>query len=432
MRIAFRIAVYTLEYIEKNGLSLEKSFKRALTKSSIRGGEIVSQSYEYCRTALFSYSLADLILNKNYFRKISLRKKCAFRIAFGLLRKGYRLREVIYDAGGLLDRYLIEILREFKDINVEELVDRKDKIKFLSIKYSYPKFIAKRLVELLGEEEAEKVFKKDLKATEWIRINTLKVDIDKAVKKLEKMGVIIEKDKDFPELYKVVKSKVPLSTLKLVREFKVIIQDKGSVAVVHALNPAEGEVIIDATAAPGMKTSLIAQLADNRAYVIAIDISRRRIYEMKNLLNKMNVRNVDIVLADSSNLGKMRGDKVLIDAPCSNSGAIGKDPALRIILEKEENILRHTIIQWKLLENFIKNNENIIYSVCSYLPEEGEEVIKKAIEKYGINLVRPKVLGVNGYKKYNFSRNIRRLFPHLHSSTGFFISYIEKFKRALI
>ena len=415
----------TLEFIERYGLSLDRSFRRVLSNFSIGGGEIVSQSYEYCRMALFNYSLADLILSENYFRKLSLRKKCAFRVAFGLVRGGYGLREVVYEAGGLLDRYLVKILREFRDVSVEDLVDRGDRIRFLSVKYSYPRFVVKRLVELLGEGEAEKIFRKDFGATDWIRINTLKVDIDRAVKKLEKVGVVVERDRDFPELYRVVKSRMPLSSLRLVREFKVVVQDKGSVAVVHALNPVEGDVVIDATAAPGLKTSLIAQLTDDRAYIIAVDISRRRVYEMRYILNRMNVRNVDIVLADSSNLGKVCGDRVLIDAPCSNSGAIGRDPALRIVLGREENVLRHTFIQWKLLENFIKCNGNIVYSVCSYLPEEGEEVIEKAVEKYGISLVRPRILGVDGYRKYSFYRYVRRLFPHLHLSTGFFISCIE-------
>ncbi|HDJ89810.1 MAG TPA: RsmB/NOP family class I SAM-dependent RNA methyltransferase, partial [Thermoprotei archaeon] len=419
-----------LEYIEKYKTSLEKSFKKTLGKASIKRGEIISQSYDYCKYAIFNHSLADLILKKNYPRNISLRKRNAFRVAFGLLKNGYSIRDTIYAAGGLLDRYLKDLLRKYRNIKVDDIIDKTDRTTFLSIKYSYPKIIVEKLVKLLGVDEAEKIIRKDSNPVEWIRVNTLKIDVDKAIKKLEKEEVVVEKDDDFPELYKVIKSKKPLSSLRIVKDFKIVIHDKGSIAVVHALNPREEEIIIDAAAAPGMKTSLIAQLTNNRSFIIAVDISRNRIYEMRNVLEKMGVRNVEIILGDSSKLYWRSGEKILIDAPCSNSGAIGRDPALRLILKDERNVLKHVDIQWKILSNFIArspiNLKYIVYSVCSYLPEEGEEIVKKAVEKYRVRLVKPNILGIDGYRKYIFKNYVKRLFPHINSSTGFFIACIEK------
>ncbi len=293
----------------------------------------------------------------------------------------------------------------------------------MTVEYSLPRWLVRRLMKLLGPREACELMGAMNKRTYWIRVNTLKCSVEAAMRRLEALDVEVEEDTDFPILLRIRKGNIKRIILSpLVRKGLVFLQDKASVAVVYALKPEPGERILDACAAPGMKTTLIAQLMENRGFVVAVDLSARRLAVLRKILKRAGVKIVEPLHADSRKLPSYTCfDKVLVDAPCTSSGAIAADPSLRLRLERVD-ILRYSTIQRALLRFSLSMGNTVVYSVCSLLPEEGEEIIDSLISK--LKLLPVRIPGNTGYPGYKCSNQVRRLFPHKHQTLGFFIARV--------
>ena len=287
---------------------------------------------------------------------------------------------------------------------------------------SYSRWFYDKVISLLGENEGRQLLASMNKRVWWLRINTLRASEEKVVRLLEHEGVKYVIDKDYSFLVRIEETPKPIRLLKPVREYMAIPQDKASVAVIHVLSPEAGDIIVDMAAAPGMKTSLIMMLTENRAKVIAVDISYRRILLMKNLLRKLGVdlSRVHLVVSDSSKIRfPAYPSKVLLDAPCSNSGAVSKDPALKVTLS-EGKVKYYALKQAELLNNALQIGSMIVYSVCSIMPEEGELIV--SLYKDRIRLERTLTWASEGYAGLPLSSSVMRLFPHKHMTEGFFIA----------
>jgi len=292
--------------------------------------------------------------------------------------------------------------------------------------YSYPKWFVDELVNLLGVDEVSKALNAMNSRVWWLRVNTLRTSEESVLRELELEGVEFIVSKEVPYMVKVVNSKRPIRTLKPVKEFKVVPQDLASAVVVEALKPGFNESIIDLTAAPGLKTSLIMMLSENRAKVVACDKSLKRLNIMRNLLKKLGVdlSRVSLIHSDSTTISLRRFDKALVDAPCSNSGAIHKDPGIKLSLTKGK-VLHNSIIQSKLLSNALRLADYVTFSTCSILPEEGEFIISK-LDLSDVKLFRAITWVGKGYPVVNFYESLMRLMPHIHECEGFFIATLTR------
>ena len=302
-----------------------------------------------------------------------------------------------------------DVLRE-----VESL--RGDPARYLSIKYSYHPKIVATLLSHLPAEEVEKLLDAGNKTWIWLRINTLKADVDKALKMLEAEAEV-EPHPRIPFAVLLKSSKRPVQYLEAVRRLVAIPQDLASIYAVLSLKPEPGDRIVDLAAAPGMKTSLVAQLAEGRAKIVAVDLSQKRVARMKQLLRRVGAGDsVEVVRSDSRKLKTRLFDKALLDAPCTSSGAFTKEPAVKIY-PRLEDAPRYSRIQRELLKNALELAGEVVYAVCSILPEEGEEVVasvEAAPEKPLEDLADPYAGGLGG-----------RTFPHIHRSEAFFISRLR-------
>jgi len=189
------------------------------------------------------------------------------------------------------------------------------------------------------------------------------------------------------------------------------------------LRPERGDSVLDACAAPGIKTSLIAMLAEGRVRIKAIDISGRRITVMRKLMRKLGVPDeaVEYMVADSRKVElREHYDKALVDAPCSNTGAMAKDPALRVTITPGK-VEYYSRLQKGILENILKYASRVTYTTCSILPEEGEEVVETVADKAKLEKPQIKMCG-EPYKGYSVSQSTCRLYPHIHESEGFYIA----------
>ena len=287
--------------------------------------------------------------------------------------------------------------------------NRKKAKEFLSkgVNVAFPEWLEE---ELEKEYDVEKLKESFLKKVTWIRVNTLKGDEDKVLKEIENEGVIVERDKDIKYAYKVLKGDV--SRTKAFKEFKVIIQDKASMAVVEALKPERSEVIYDMSSAPGGKASLIMALTENSSKLIVADIDFSRLDRERKFLHDVGVdlNKVNFILQDSTNKSIRKADKVLLDAPCSSTGMIGNEPTvlLRVTKDKVKSL---SSLQKTLLDTAASTSNYVIYATCSLLPEEGEEVVKEYNAKAPLNFGISKGTG-------------NRFIPYIHETEGFFVSKI--------
>jgi len=258
----------------------------------------------------------------------------------------------------------------------------------------------------------------------------LKADVEHVIESLLSKGVVVRKDRDLDYMLEVISYNKPLYQLEEVWKGYIILQDKASAMVVEALEPSEHDTILDMAAAPGVKDTLIMQLTNNSARIIAVDVSLERLKRAKKVMRMygIDLSKIELVNMDSTRLQLSRAvDKVLIDAPCSSSGAIGKDPAIKIHLKDESWVGRFLSLQEAMIRRalYLGNKPYIVYAVCSILPFEGEEQISKLSST--VEVLKPRIPGSPGYSSYGpLARKFKRFYPHIHFTQGFFIS---KFRR---
>ena len=396
----------------------------------------------------FQYTLDDM---KDKLRGYSLKR--FYNVSWSIVLNYYKLRfiekEIYGSTGGtkrLTRLWALYFGEELEDIECYSIFKRRiaksipkytslddilgksslSDLEKLAIEYSYPLWFTELLVKLLGLNDTKMIMECMNREYYWLRVNTLKIDVDKAIKLLEDNNVVVEEDKDLWYMLKVIDFKKPLYELNIIREGKVVIQDKGSALVVEALKPQPHDIIFDACAAPGIKTSLIMQLTENKCRIIAADISRDRIKSMVKLLKLYGVKleNIDIMVLDSSrNTLRRRVDKALVDAPCSSSGTISRDPAVKIHLNDISWVKRFPQIQTRILSSVVTQADEVVYATCSLIPWEGEEVVESIVSRLNCKLVTPQIIGDSGYKYYRkVYTKVKRLYPHRHGVEGFFIA----------
>ncbi|MEO0278652.1 MAG: RsmB/NOP family class I SAM-dependent RNA methyltransferase [candidate division WOR-3 bacterium] len=220
----------------------------------------------------------------------------------------------------------------------------------------------------------------------------------------------------------------------------IYIQSADSMIPPIVLSPMEEEYVLDMCASPGSKTTQIADMMKNKGIIIANDINTRRIKALTSNLERMGVINTIVTMTDGVRFGKLMPnyfDKVLVDAPCSAEGTIRK--SYKAIYNwtpntprKMSNIQKALIISaYKAL----KPNGVLVYSTCTFSPEENEEVVSYLVEKHEAYLEEVNLRGLRTRsgivewmgKKYNqeVSKAIR-IYPHENEVGGFFIAKIRK------
>jgi NOL1/NOP2/sun family putative RNA methylase len=306
------------------------------------------------------------------------------------------------------------------------------RISELAKKYGYNEYMVSRFAALVPELEK---FLASMEAppTTYIRVNTLKIAPNALLKRLTDKGFTL-KPSDIPDCFEVMGEpySIGASAEHLLGYF--YIQDKSSMIPSLALAPNPGDVVIDMAASPGGKTTHLAQLVNNEGLIIAIEKEIARLPSLRTNIGRCGVRNTVVYHMDALEADKIgvKADKILLDAPCTGEGVIAKDRSRKTSRE-EEDIRICSTTQHELIDSamkVIKPGGTIVYSTCSYAPEEDELVIDYAVKKYGLK-VEPVPYGVPGIEKFGSLKfapevkNSRRLYPHLHNTTGFFVARLR-------
>ena len=208
-----------------------------------------------------------------------------------------------------------------------------------------------------------------------------------------------------------------------------------------ALAPQVNERVLDMASAPGGKTTHIAALMNNTGMVLANDANKDRCKAVVGNCHRLGITNTVISNYDGRKLPKiMTGfDRVLLDAPCSGTGVISKDESAKLSKDDQDiHLCSHLQKQLILaavdcLDHKSKTGGYLVYSTCSVLPEENENVVDYVLRKRHVKLVPTGLdFGVEGFtkyreKRYHPSMNLcKRYYPHTHNMDGFFVAKIKK------
>ena len=301
----------------------------------------------------------------------------------------------------------------------------------LELRYMVSSWLIRRVIEMLGEEEA----KQFLEAINRIpalglRVNTLRASIEEVAEELARFGVEMWRSPYVPTVIKY-RGFINYEELRCLKEGKAFPQDDSSALASILLDPKPGEVVVDMCAAPGGKTTHIAELMRDRGLVIAFELYADRAEYLKNTVRRGGFTCVEVVQGDARTLkdivGIERVDRVLLDPPCSSTGAVAKHAEARWRLTPER-LQQLVDLQKKLLEvavEIVKPGGIVVYTTCSILPEENEYVVQYILEKYRGYI---ELEALNGPFDPGFLPGTMRAWPHRHDTTGFFYAKIRKIR----
>lgn len=311
----------------------------------------------------------------------------------------------------------------------------------LAAYYGYSQYMVEMLSGggLFGLSEAVQFFEaNESPRPVTLRVNTLKTRRRDLISALTARGVTLEPVGTWTSVgVQVFDAPVPIGATPEYMAGHYLLQATSSLLPVIALDPQPGERVLDMSAAPGGKTTHIAALMGNTGTVFANDASRDRLKALIANVHRMGARNVVVCNYDGRSFpGVMRGfNRVLLDAPCSGTGVISKDPTVKSS-RTEADFATLTQLQKELILSAIDSCDigTIVYSTCSVTVEENEAIVSYALTKRpGLRLVetglefgRP---GFTAYRGRHFHPSLkltRRFYPHTNNMDGFFVAKFHK------
>jgi len=275
------------------------------------------------------------------------------------------------------------------------------------------------------------------------RINTLKIGILEAEERLKREGFKTEKVSWYPEAFILRNAgKKELMKSELYKEGCIYIQGLSSMLPPLVLNPIPGECILDLASAPGSKTTQMAVLMKNQGKIIAVEKIKDRFFKLLSNLKEQGITNTEAILGDGEKIWfkyKDFFDKVLLDAPCSSEGRFDTTNPKTFLYWKEKKIKEMVHKQKRLLFSAfqaVKVGGLILYSTCTFSPEENEGVINWLLKKFPGKITLKKIKlnlsnfipGLKKWKDEEFSSLIHNCVRVLPTSEmeGFFLCLIQK------
>ncbi len=218
------------------------------------------------------------------------------------------------------------------------------------------------------------------------------------------------------------------------------IQEEVSMVPVSLLDPQPGERILDLCAAPGSKTAQIAVAMDDTGTLVANDSKRGRVAGLRQMIKRLGLVNCSVTVRDGQGMDSRAGtfDRILVDAPCSCEGTFRKITRPEMVTDEVRR--RAALVQRRLLRRAValtRPGGRIVYSTCTFAPEENEAVVDAILREHGDNLhLRPAALpglvaspGIRHWLGRRFPPEMHhcaRIWPHQQDTGGFFVAVLEK------
>jgi 16S rRNA (cytosine967-C5)-methyltransferase len=305
---------------------------------------------------------------------------------------------------GTVNAVLRSLIRNPDTARVPE--DAGDPVKSLSMQWSHPEWLVEEWLRRFSPERTEAICRADNQRPGIsVRINPLRSDVPAVLKELENTGISAESNPYLKEFIFFGKAG-DVGALPGLREGRYTVQDASAGLVAHLIDPRPDEPILALAAAPGGKTTHMAELGGDRAVIAARDIHSRRLLQVTENVKRLGLHSVTTETGDGRKPAGRLFDKVLVDAPCSGMGVLRRRPELKW-RRVPDDIAGLVSIQRALLETAaasLKEGGILVYSTCTVIEKENREVIAEFL---------------NAHEEFQTENAVRFVHPDLVSGSGF-------------
>lgn len=280
------------------------------------------------------------------------------------------------------------VLRNIQRQGLPSIESLPDPIERLSIETSHPLWLVKRWVDQFGMEKAKQMCEINLTAPlQTARVNLTKITREDCILRLNEEGYQVEASPVIPEAIKCYRGN--LANAAAFKEGWMTIQDESSMLAAYALGAGEkeNERILDACAAPGGKSTHIAEKLNNTGQVISLDLHDHKVKLIKETASRLELSNIETSVLDSrkvqDHFEKQSFDRILLDAPCSGLGVMRRKPDMKYT-KKEEDLMQLSSIQLTLLKAvspLLKKGGILVYSTCTVDREENQLVVESFLKE---------------------------------------------------
>jgi 16S rRNA (cytosine967-C5)-methyltransferase len=326
---------------------------------------------------------------------------------------------------GLLRQYI-----RLAEKSADPLQLPENPVERLGVLHSYPDWIVEVWLEQLGLEQTEQL-------CEWLnqpptidlRVNPLRTTIEQVESALQSVAVLVRHMPRLPQALRLIGSTGSIQNLPGFREGWWTVQDSSAQLVGYLLDPQPGEVVIDACAAPGGKTTHIAELMKDQGTVWACDRAASRLRKLKENTERLRLQSIQICVGDSRNLSQFNNsaDRTLLDVPCSGLGTLHRHADARW-RQTRESIRELSALQRELLAQtsaWVKPGGVLVYATCTLHPLENEAVIQAFLDNHPEWKIDPPTRDFP-FSALATSEGWVKVWPHLHQMDGFFMVRLRK------
>jgi 16S rRNA (cytosine967-C5)-methyltransferase len=430
---AWTVAIEALSWIDLQRLNedaaLSRTAKQLGVTDSVVRGEAKRLIYGVERRlnaidfllgkALEPAELGDLIVGLRCFLRLYAHlvqfEKISYLEANDLIEHGLKLFK------GRSKREIVEALEVVPTIRLSDYPV--SEIDGLAYSYNHPAWYVRYLLKNFSHAQATRILT-HVDVPYYIRVNTLKPG-GQVVKRLQEIGYQLRREPVIRDTYRVLDGE-DIGREAARAEGYFIVQDKASVLAGEVADPRPGDTVLDVCAAPGVKTSHMAQLMGNTGRIISVDYHGGRLKAWELLTRRMGVANAEAVQVDATRprgLPAVEADVVLVDPPCTGTGIFHESPSSKWRLTAG-SVERMAEIQWRILSNaatHVKLGGSLVYSTCSVTVEENEGVVLRLLDEqpdFRLIEAQPRIgsPGLEGLEK------AQRLYPYLHGCAGFFVA----------
>jgi len=442
LRDAWTLAIETLSWIELQRLGERLALAKASKQLGIKDSRTIGLAHKLVSETLRRKNLIDFLLNsmlaprslsdfrlgpRSFLRLYLYETKMAntdLEKAISIARMG---RSIL---GWRELKEVEEIFGQILSIQLDSALEGIENAKRVGLLTYHPTWFVKYCFRLFRRKEALSLLEKSAEIPPtYVRINTLKATEEALLKRIEDDEVILERVHQLKHTYRVVQSQKPLTRTRSFSEGLFYVQDKASCLATEIANPEARATVLDVCAAPGAKTTYLAQLMENEGAIYSVDYSRRRMMVWKGETKRMGVKIAAPIIANARkplpiNLSV---DLVILDPPCTSTGTFSKTPSAKWRLTKR-SIFGMAKVQWEMLDQcaeYTKEGGFLVYSTCSITTEENEMLIERFLKwhpEFKLVETLPKIgsPGLRGQTK------CQRLYPHLHECNGFFVAKLVR------
>ncbi len=324
------------------------------------------------------------------------------------------------------------VLRSIQRQGLPSLEVITDPIERLAIETSHPEWLVKRWVQQFGFEKTKEMGEMNLTAPlQTARVNRTKTTREDCAKRLLEEGFQVELSPIIPEAIRALKGN--LASSSAYKDGLITIQDESSMLVAYALGITNDEVVLDACAAPGGKSTHIAEKMNNTGEVISLDLHEHKVKLINDNARRLALNNIKTQTMDSRHASESfeheSFDRILLDAPCSGLGVMRRKPDMKYT-KKEQDLYQLSSIQQDLLESvsaLVRKGGVLVYSTCTVDREENENTVQVFLENH------PQFEGDPSFKdrmpaavQPHITGFDLQVFPQDFGSDGFYIACLRK------